>query len=156
MKTIISSLKLPWPPSVNHYFREVVILPKIAELAGMKSRSAKELWNWMRKRVRVGKGIGEKGKAYRLAVKEIIEANNLVLQTTSELEIYVECFPKTNRAYDLDNLRKALYDALEAAGLMQDDSQIQYDPFRKMPKRPDDPHIVLSVWDSSQQKEMRL
>lgn len=89
-------LILPIPPSINRYYRSI------------------------------GRGrvvISEDGRKYRKAVKDA-----LLVQRTKyvsgriglELEL---CFTD-KRACDLDNRLKSLQDALQKAGLFEDDSQI--------------------------------
>lgn len=86
---------LPWPPSVNHYWRHD---------NGITHVSAQ-------------------GKKYRLAVVAIIREMRLkpIIGAISVKRI-LYCPDKRRR--DEDNITKALYDAVSAAGLWQDDSFI--------------------------------
>lgn len=98
-------LTLPYPPSVNHYWIERAVKTKTGKF-------------------RVMKCIGAKGKAFREAVAEIVpemesfKEDNLLVT----LEVYVP----DKRKRDLDNVLKATLDALEHAGVYEDDSQIQH------------------------------
>ncbi len=88
-------LLLPWIPSVNHY------------------------WGQAGKR----KFIGKKGKEFRMAVAEAAaDANVEALE--GRLAIHVALFPPDKRKRDIDNVLKALLDALEHAGCYENDSQI--------------------------------
>ena len=92
-------LVLPYPPSVNHYYRNV---------------SGRTL-------------ISAAGRAYRVRV-----AVEMSLQRPKpirgpmrgRLRLEVEVSPPDRRRRDLDNILKALLDALQHAGLYGDDSQI--------------------------------
>jgi len=85
---------LPWPPSVNLYWRH-------------------------------GRGrtyIDKPGKTFRENVAAAIGGERLLMQ--GRLVVDIEAHPPDNRRRDLDNVLKALLDALEHAGVYEDDSQI--------------------------------
>ena len=89
------SLDLPWPPSANHY-------------QGQK----------------YGKRfLSEKTKAFRLHVSEMAAERNLA-PLTCELELFIALFPPDKRKRDIDNYIKQTFDALQHAGVIEDDSQI--------------------------------
>lgn len=89
-------ITLPMPPSVNRYYRSI------------------------------GRGrviISEDGRNYRNAVKQallVARAKHIKGRIGIELEL---CFTD-KRSCDLDNRIKSLQDALQKAGLFDDDSQI--------------------------------
>ncbi len=88
-------LELPFPPSVNHYYR------------------------------RVGKRtiISREGRSFRNKVCSILSA--LALEPfTGPLVIDIEVYPPNEHRRDIDNLQKSLLDALEHGGMYKDDSQI--------------------------------
>lgn len=98
-------LTLPWPPSMNHYWRSVAM-----------GRSVRVL-------------ISARGRAYRAQV-----ARSVALKATvgasgrhplaGRLAVTVTAYPPDRRRRDLDNLGKALLDACTHAGIWLDDSQI--------------------------------
>lgn len=94
-------LVLPLPPSLNDYY-------------GHTAPTAH----------RVIKYIKEKGKKYRIAVKEYIELNkfNIGINIPITVEVILN-FP-TNRQQDLDNRMKGLLDALTQSNVWVDDSLI--------------------------------
>ncbi len=95
------SATLPWPPTINHYW--------ISRVVG--------------KRVMVC--IGAKGKAFRQAVKDLtVEDAELFFSEKTKLEISIFAYPPDKRKRDLDNILKALLDALQHAGIYADDNQI--------------------------------
>jgi crossover junction endodeoxyribonuclease RusA len=88
-------LTLPWPPSINHYWRHT----------------------------RNGHYISAEGKAYRDAVRAIVAAGGA--QTLSwRVAVTIAAYPPDRRRRDIDNVLKALLDALTHAGLWTDDEQI--------------------------------
>ena len=92
-------LDLPWPPSVNHYWVQFV--------AG--------------KRVVVT--IGKAGRQYREAVAKIAKDMDVDV-VHGRLSVEVRARMPDSRRRDLDNVQKALLDALAKGGAYRDDSQI--------------------------------
>lgn len=88
---------LPWPPSVNHYWR-----------------------NFRGRMV-----IGARGRAYRHAAIAAIRDQRIPADGLGgPLSVTLIAFPPDRRRRDLDNLQKALLDAVVAAGVIEDDSNI--------------------------------
>jgi crossover junction endodeoxyribonuclease RusA len=87
---------LPWPPTVNHYWQ----------------RHGKRLF------------VSKRGMDFR---KEVNLLSYPYLGTFSKKErlfVSIEAYPPDNRRRDLDNILKSLLDALQHAGLYEDDNQI--------------------------------
>lgn len=93
------SLELPYPPSVNTYWRHVVI-----------GRAARTL-------------ISRRGREYRTAVQRAVLAQRAP-KASGRLAVRIDVYPPDLRQRDLDNIPKAVLDALTHAGIWQDDSQI--------------------------------
>lgn len=95
------TLDLPWPPSVNRYWRNV------------QGRMV----------------LSREGRRYREAVDGLVwrhlqQEGEQIGFGESDLEVTIEAYPPDKRKRDLDNLLKATLDALEYAGLFTDDAQI--------------------------------
>lgn len=88
-------VELPYPPSVNHYWRHVG--PRVM--------------------------VSRRGRAFRESVRLVLAARG-VRPIHGALRVQVEVYPPDNRRRDLDNVQKALLDALEHGGAYRDDSQI--------------------------------
>ena len=88
-------VELPYPPSVNHYYRRV----------GPRTLISRE------------------GRRFRKDVAAILAAIGF-RPITGDLEVRVIVHPPDRRRRDVDNVQKALLDALEHAGVYRDDSQI--------------------------------
>lgn len=93
------TLRLPYPPSVNAYYRH----PTRGPLAGRHL-------------------ISEKGREYRSAVCRIAAGGAAL---TGTLAVAVTLVPPDRRRRDIDNPVKGLLDALTHAGVWGDDSQIK-------------------------------
>ncbi len=91
------TLTLPWPPTVNHYWRNV---------------SGRTL-------------ISSQGRAYREQVGWAVRvARNPPWPESARLCVAIEAQAPDKRRRDLDNLPKSVLDALTDAGVWADDSQI--------------------------------
>ncbi|MDE2440728.1 MAG: RusA family crossover junction endodeoxyribonuclease [Betaproteobacteria bacterium] len=88
---------LPYPPTVNHYWRHAV------------------------RKGRVCVYVSDEGKAYRQRVRAILGG---APKLTGRLLMAVRVCPPDRRARDIDNLCKCLLDSLTASGIWDDDSQI--------------------------------
>ena len=88
-------LCLPFPPSVNHYYR------------------------------RVGRAtlISREGRRYRKEVVARLAATRLT-PLIGRLAVLLDLSPPARRAFDVDNRLKAALDAMEHAGVYANDGQI--------------------------------
>ena len=89
------TVELPYPPSLNHYYRHV----------GNRTL------------------ISRQGRAYREAVVKLVGRLQLK-PILGPLDLQIELFPPDRRRRDADNAQKALLDALTHGGVYGDDSQI--------------------------------
>ena len=98
MKTVESrTLCFPWPPSNNRYYRRV---------------GSRVL-------------ICRAGREYRQQVAyELFAQAGRVEPMTGRLSVVLSLYPPDRIRRDIDNLAKALLDALAHAGVYEDDSQI--------------------------------
>lgn len=90
------SFSLPYPPSVNHYWR-----------------TAKGVTY-----------ISKEGRDFREKVRKIIIDLRLNIHLTSRLKVTCYIAPPDRRRRDIDNCLKATLDALSHAGFWLDDCQI--------------------------------
>jgi len=88
-------LELPFPPSVNHYYR-----------------------HWRGRTL-----ISREGRRFRQRVVSILAARGLRMMSRP-LEVEVDVYPPDRRRRDIDNVQKSLFDAIQHAGVYRDDSQI--------------------------------
>ncbi len=89
-------IELPFPPSVNHYYRRV----------GPRTLISRE------------------GRRYRERVCAVV-AQLGIGGLEGPLHVEIEVYPPNQRRRDADNLQKSLLDALQHGGLYADDSQIK-------------------------------
>lgn len=89
-------LELPMPPSLNTYYR----------------RSGHHIH------------ISDKGRQYKQEVADIVSEHCFAKFEDRRLRVHINLHPATKRKSDLDNRLKGLADALQDAGLFEDDSQI--------------------------------
>lgn len=93
-------LVLPFPPSVNTYYRSI-----------SRGGHATAI-------------ISASGRAFRGVVKSAVGFVHPDRRLTGRLSVTVELFPPDRRRRDIDNYIKALLDAITHAGVWEDDSQI--------------------------------
>jgi len=91
----VIQLSLPWPPSINHYYRRV----------GNRTL------------------ISRPGRNYRRTVVRQLRPH-FREPLRGRLGVTIHAHPPDKRRRDLDNAQKALLDALQHAGVYADDSQI--------------------------------
>ena len=103
------SFTLPYPPSVNTYWRH----PSRGPLAGRHL-------------------ISQEGRAYREAIRAHV-AESSFGKIDGPVAVDIEAFFPDRRKRDLDNILKSLLDSLTHAGVWEDDSQIVDLRIRKAP-----------------------
>lgn len=89
------NLELPWPPSLNSYYR------------------------MFRSRILISRS----GRTYRKKIISLLQ-DRFASALKSRLQVTINAHPPDRRRRDLDNTQKALLDALQHAGVFEDDSQI--------------------------------
>ena len=121
-------LELPYPPSVNHYWRRV---------------GARML-------------ISRGGRAFRSRVCAILAARG-VRPLTGPLDVLIELFPPDRRRRDADNAQKSLLDAFDHGGAYHDDSQIVHlDTWKREPIEGGKVRVRLTlIRDESDTNEVR-
>ncbi|EAQ9184469.1 MULTISPECIES: RusA family crossover junction endodeoxyribonuclease [Citrobacter] len=97
-------LTLPFPPSVNTYYRA----PNKGSLKGKLL-------------------ISERGRKYRKAVYSSVlwAYGGLPRAINIDVEVKIILYPPDNRRRDLDNYNKALFDALTNSHVWEDDQQVK-------------------------------
>jgi len=95
------SFTAPWPPSVNHYYRSV----SLERGKGVRVYVSKE------------------GKEYRKDAISALFPLPAGLPLRGRLAVSIDLYPPSNRAYDADNRLKPLLDAIEYAGIIENDEQ---------------------------------
>ena len=109
-------LELPWPPSVNHYYRHVG--PRVL--------------------------ISKEGRLYRDAVATRIRSAG-VEKFDGDVELSIQLYPPDNRRRDVDNVLKCVMDTLTIGGLYDDDSQVKQLKIVKLEPMPPDGLAVLQI-----------
>ncbi len=91
-------IELPWPPSINHYWRHT----------------------------KNGHYISRGGILYRETVFYSCLKYQGQFDEFSRLSVLIDAYPPDRRKRDLDNVLKALLDSLQKAKIYKDDGQIDY------------------------------
>jgi crossover junction endodeoxyribonuclease RusA len=90
------NVTLPWPPSVNQYWR----------------RNGATYF------------ISKKGNEFRAHTVILCHKFKGLFRPEEKLSIVIEAYPPDKRRRDLDNVLKSLLDSLQHAGVYEDDYQI--------------------------------
>ena len=115
-------LELPYPPSVNHYWRHY------------RGRTV----------------ISDAGMQFRHAVRLLLIRQHIQLMT-GPLAVSFEVYPPDRRKRDLDNLLKGLADSLEHGGAFLDDSQIIWLLIYKAEIIPGG-KVIATLWELGERK----
>lgn len=106
------TVTLPWPPSVNGYWRSIRMGKTTRQIMSARGRLFRDdakgcIWDAMRN-------------------------GTMVRFDDAPVTVSIDLHPPTLRRYDLDNYAKAILDALAHAGVIDDDSQVVHLYIRKM------------------------
>lgn len=115
------TITLPFPPSVNNYWRNIVM--------GGKPRTI----------------MSAKGREYRKLAEVAAATQHTGERLDGRLRVSLELHPPTLRKFDLDNFPKAVLDAVTHAGVWGDDSQVDRLEVLRCPKDKDNPRVVLTI-----------
>ena len=118
-ETLTRELELPWPPSVNHYYRHV---------------GSRVL-------------ISRDGRLYRERIVNKLKSEN-ISTFSGPVELFIELYPPDNRRRDVDNSLKCLLDTFTHGGLYRDDSQIyKLTVIKREPMPPDGmAYVRIQQW----------
>jgi crossover junction endodeoxyribonuclease RusA len=120
-----ATLTLPWPPSVNHYYRHVG--PRVL--------------------------ISKDGRRYREAVAGI--ARRAAIPTFRvPVEVDIDLLPPDSRRRDADNSLKCTLDSLTHAGVYEDDSLVRRLTVTMKEPLPPDGMAIIRI-SEHEQKETR-
>ena len=108
-------VKLPWPPSINRYYR-----------------------HWKNRML-----ISAAGRKYRDTVISLCLPKPDTI--TGPLYVKLEAYPPDNRRRDIDNIMKAVWDSLQHAGIYLDDSQITHMEAFKFAPVPNGGFVVVTI-----------
>lgn len=103
MMLTIHKFTLPWPPSMNTYWRSVVIKGRVRVL------------------------LSKKGREYRRSVansQDVVAWVKHYHPMPTRMKMLIDVFPPDKRRRDLDNLPKGIQDGLQNAEVYMDDCQI--------------------------------
>lgn len=108
------TVQLPYPPSVNHY------------------------WGHRRDRVYLKKeGINYRVRVAYAIIEQVKSGPIWLGAFKKKLKMTLNVIPPDNRMRDLDNILKAMLDALESAQVYENDNQIdELHIYRKKPEKP--------------------
>jgi len=107
---------LPWPPSMNHYWRRV----------GPRTLISRE------------------GRRFRTNVCALLDGGGPRRPPAGgRIALAMDAYPPDRRRRDLDNLLKATVDALQHARVYEDDSQVDLLLVRR--REPDRPHGHVAI-----------
>jgi crossover junction endodeoxyribonuclease RusA len=109
------SFELPWPPSLNRYYRHVG--PRVL--------------------------ISREGRQYRM--KTVSRLGGAFPKFTASVRLKAELFPPDKRRRDIDNSLKCLLDSLTHAGIYADDSLVKDLELHMMDPVPPDGMVHVTI-----------
>ena len=111
-------LRLPFPPSANHYNAIRIIKNKSGKLVPMHYRT-------------------KRAKAFYAEVHQTFNEGGKWLPMEGRIALSVELSPPTLRIVDISNCLKCIEDALQEAGAFINDAQIDLLSVRRLRKDPE-------------------
>jgi Holliday junction resolvase RusA-like endonuclease len=121
------TFELPWPPSVNHYYRHVG--PRVL--------------------------ISKQGRVYRDVVAARIR-DSKVKTFGKWVVLEIQLYPPDRRRRDIDNVLKCILDTLTVAELYNDDSQVKFLSVEKLEPLPPEGMVVLTIKEYSKCLNYRI
>ena len=115
-----ATFEIPWPPSVNHYYRHVG--PRVL--------------------------ISREGRLYRERVSALL-ASYGVSTFSGAVSLDIQLYPPDARRRDVDNCLKSLMDAFTFGGLYNDDYQVQTLKIKRLEPMPPNGLVVVTISNSS-------
>ena len=95
------TVKLPWPPSVNHYWRSLVIKGQVRVL------------------------LSSDGRKYQInCLAAVLKEHGMLEPLRGRLKAEVHVYQPDHRRRDIDNLLKSVLDVLKYTRVIKDDSLI--------------------------------
>lgn len=116
----MTRLELPYPPSMNSYWR-----------------------NTTDRRGRPRTLLSKDARAYRAEVTARVWEAGRPKHGKSRLRVSIGIHPPDRRRRDIDNLTKSLLDSLEHAGVFDDDEQVDELTIRRLEVKPEGAAVVL-------------
>lgn len=120
------TLVLPWPPSVNGYWRSVI-----------RGKFASQI-------------ISERGREFRGAVGLAASLHNIEHPFVDPVTVEIVLHRADNRRYDVDNYAKAIFDGLTHAAVWQDDSLVHELVIRKGKAHGENSIAVVTITEAAQ------
>lgn len=141
-RLILGPVMLPIPPSANRYWK-ILMLPTKGLDWPILVASVRDIWKYFRSMQK----LSDEAEYYKNHIGELfLQMENRPRMSVSPLCIeIVVCFA-TKAKQDIDNRVKPLLDALQAARVMEDDSQIVELRVRRGPVIKDG-RVVIRIWE---------
>lgn len=137
----IRGMMLPLPPSSNAYWRNLMMVAKGTTFPFVV-HSMKELY----KKVRLMSAPTEESKDYIELIKETALQKDWRFFSDKPIKIDIVVCPRDRRVTDAHNYGKVFLDALEKAGVYENDSQVMDVRIRMGPVIKGG-RIVFSLWE---------
>jgi len=121
-------VELPWPPSVNRYYRSwnPVIENLIAQAKRIRDKTIGVHLDTLQKARAPRVNLSKEARNWQTTAQLILRAHFRGLPCIeARMWIVVQAFPPDRRRRDVTNLIKAVPDAFEKAGVVRDDNQFK-------------------------------
>jgi crossover junction endodeoxyribonuclease RusA len=120
-----TTIIMPWPPSVNGYWRSII--------------------RGHGKAARPTQILSEKGREYRVKAAMALVEQRVVAKFAGPVSVTERFYPPDRRRRDMDNHIKAYRDALSHYGLWGDDSQVVEQHGYMCERDKDNPRIEIVI-----------
>lgn len=137
-------MELPYPPTVNNY------LSCKRSANSKKSRFTIQAGKLTLVKSGIKRVLTPEAKEYKDTIAWEVRLSGFNQPIDTPVVVWIELYPPDNRVRDTDNTQKAIFDALQYAGVITNDKFIVEHHVKMFPKHEPDGCIYVTMLDAKE------